>query len=181
LTVLAASETLSFVLAILGGSFRLLAKAVLPLVVVFILSACGGSSRETVAQGVQVRGKGYSFERPRGWEVERPADGIVARHGDELVSVTRFPLRKAYDPAHFDEVAKELDRLAGRLADRSGASLSAGDTVTVAGRKVRAYRYGDKRIGFVLEGTREYQLYCVRVEAACELLFSTFALDGPPS
>jgi hypothetical protein len=179
--VLAASETLSFVLAILGGSFRLLAKAVLPLVVLFILSACGGSSRETVAQGVQVRGNGYSFERPRGWGMERPANGAVARHGDELVSVTRFPLRKAYDAALFDEVAKELDRLAGRLADRAGTSLAASETVTVAGRKIRAYRYGDERIGFVLQGTREYQLYCVRAEAACELLFSTFTLDGLPS
>jgi len=168
-------------LAILGGSFRLLAKAVLPLVVLFILSACGGSSRETVAQGVQVRGNGYSFERPRGWGMERPANGAVARHGDELVSVTRFPLRKAYDAALFDEVAKELDRLAGRLADRAGTSLAASETVTVAGRKIRAYRYGDERIGFVLQGTHEYQLYCVRAEAACELLFSTFTLDGLPS
>jgi len=159
----------------------LLAKAVLPLVVLFILSACGGSSRETVAQGVQVRGNGYSFERPRGWGMERPANGAVARHGDELVSVTRFPLRKAYDAAQFDEVAKELDRLAGRLADRAGTSLAASETVTVAGRKIRAYRYGDERIGFVLQGTREYQLYCVRAEAACELLFSTFTLDGLPS
>ena len=159
----------------------MLAKAVLPLVVLFILSACGGSSRETVAQGVQVRGNGYSFDRPRGWGMERPANGAVARHGDELVSVTRFPLRKAYDSAQFDEVAKELDRLAGRLADRAGTSLAASETVTVAGRKIRAYRYGDKRIGFVLEGTREYQLYCVRAEAACELLFSTFTLDGLPS
>ena len=159
----------------------MLAKAVLPLVVLFILSACGGSSRETVAQGVQVRGNGYSFERPRGWGMERPANGAVARHGDELVSVTRFPLRKAYDAALFDEVAKELDRLAGRLADRAGTSLAASETVTVAGRKIRAYRYGDERIGFVLQGTREYQLYCVRAEAACELLFSTFTLDGLPS
>jgi hypothetical protein len=168
-------------LAILGGSFRLLAKAVLPLVGLFILSACGGSGQETAAQGLRVRANGYSFERPRGWEVERPTDAVVARHGDELVSVTRFPLRKAYDPARFDGAAKELDRLAARLADRAGTSLSASDTVTVAGRKIRAYRYGDKRIGFVLEGMREYQLYCVRAEAACELLFSTFTLDGLPS
>jgi hypothetical protein len=128
-----------------------------------------------------VRGDGFTFEIPRGWEVERPRDAVVARSGGGLVSVTRFPLLKPYDPAQFDEVAQELDRVAGELAQKAGSSLSARDTVTVAGRKVRAYSYGDKRIGFVLEGKREYQLYCVRAGSACDLLFSSFTLAGPPS
>lgn len=126
-----------------------------------------------------MRGKGFSFEVPRGWLVERPHDAVVARHGGGLVSVTRFPLLKAYDPARFDAVTKELDRVAGQLAQKAGSTLSSRDTVTVAGRKVRAYRFADQRIGFVLEGKREYQLYCVRAASACDLLFSSFTLAGP--
>ena len=132
-------------------------------------------------RAVGVRGEGFAFEVPRGWEVERPQNGVLARHRGGVVSVTRFPLLKPYDPARFAAVAKELDRLAARLAGRAGASISSSDTVTVAGRKIRAYRYGDRRIGFVLEGRREYQLYCVQAETACDLLFSSFTLAGPPS
>ncbi|HET8528098.1 MAG TPA: hypothetical protein VFL60_04250 [Gaiellaceae bacterium] len=128
-----------------------------------------------------MRGNGFTFEIPHGWQVERPRNAVVARDGGALVSVTRFPLLKPYDPARFDEVTTELDRIAGQLAQKAGSSLSSSDTVTVAGRKVRAYRYGDKRIGFVLEGKREYQLYCVQAAAACDLLFSSFTLAGPPS
>ena len=51
--------------------------------------------------------------------------------------------------------------------------------MTVANRKVRAYRYGDKRIGFVLVGKREYQLFCRHAATACDLLFSSFTLAGP--
>ena len=131
--------------------------------------------------GVGVRGQGFSFRVPRGWEVERPRNEVVARRGAALVSVTRFPLLKPYDPARFDAVAKELDRVAGQLAQRAGSSLSSSETVTVADRKVRAYRYGDQRIGFVLEGRREYQLYCAHAGAACDLLFASFTLAGPPS
>lgn len=99
---------------------------------------------------------------------------MVAKHGTALVSVTRFPLLKEYDPARFGAAAKELDRIAARLDPRAR-----GETVEVAGRKVRSYRYGDRRIGFVLEGKREYQLFCVRAAAACDLLYSSFQLSGP--
>lgn len=126
-----------------------------------------------------MRGDGFSFQIPSGWEVERPRDAVVARRGGAVVSVTRFPLLKPYDPSRFDAVAKELDRLARQLAQRAGTPLSSGATVEVAGRKIRAYRYGDRRIGFVLEGRREYQLYCVQPGAACDLLFSSFTLAGP--
>lgn len=131
-----------------------------------------------MTRGVGVRGDGFSVEVPRGWEVERPRDALVARSGGSLVSVTRFPLRKPYDPAKFEAAAKELDRLAAQLARRAGSSVSSSETVEVSGRKVRAYRYGDNRIGFVLEGSREFQLYCVRATAACDLLFSTFTLQA---
>ena len=45
LALLAASETRSVVLAIVGGSFRLLARAFLPPALLFILAACGGSAK----------------------------------------------------------------------------------------------------------------------------------------
>jgi hypothetical protein len=164
-------------LAILGGSFRLLARAVLPLALLFILSACGSSKRQTPQSTVEVRGPGFTFEVPAGWNVSTPKDAVVARHGGAVVSVTRFPLLKAYDPAKFGAVAKELDRVAAQLAVQAGGSLDAKETTTVAGRKVRAYRYRDKRIAFVLVGRREYQLFCAKAGDACDLLFRSFALS----
>src|SRR3954468_7763090 len=109
LTVVAASETLSFVLAIFDGSFRLLAKAFLPFALLFILSGCGGSTGTTAQETIGVRGNGFVFELPQGWTVERPPNAVVGKRGSELVSVTRFDLRKAYDPKTFDAVAKTLD------------------------------------------------------------------------
>ena len=69
---------------------------------------------------VGVHGPGFTFEAPRGWRVVRRADGAVARHGRALVSVSRFPLLKTYDPAEFVAVTKELDNLATRLAHEAG-------------------------------------------------------------
>jgi hypothetical protein len=123
-----------------------------------------------------VRGQGFSFELPAGWAVTKPRGAVVGRSGSSLVSVTPFPLLKKYEEAKFGAAAKELDALATRLAKRAGATLSQSETVTVAERKTRAYRYGDRRIGFVLVDRREYQLFCVRATAACDLLFATFTL-----
>jgi len=166
-------------LAILGGSFRLLAKAVLPLALLFILAACGGSKQGQAQATVGVHGPGFTFEAPQGWRVVRRADGAVVRRGKALVSVSRFPLLKTYDPAEFAAVTKELDSLATRLAHSVGAKRATGQTTNVAGRKVRSYRYGDRRLGFVLEGKREYQLFCRPVSAACDLLYASFTLSGP--
>jgi hypothetical protein len=167
-------------LAILGGSFRLLARAFLPLALLFILAGCGGSTRETGTTSFGIRGNGYLFAAPLGWKVTREPAAVVARSGDALVSVTRFPLRKAYTPDQFDAVAKVLDGVADKLAKASGTTVSARETTTVAdGRQVRAYRYAGKRIAFVLAGRDEYQLFCAPAGAACDLLFSTFRLTGP--
>jgi hypothetical protein len=166
-------------LAILGGSFRLLAKAVVPLAVLFILAACGGSKQEQARATVGVHGPGFTFEAPQGWRVARKADGAVARLGKALVSVSRFPLVNAYDPGEFAAVTKELDILATRLAHEAGQKSATGRTTTVAGRKIRSYRYGNRRLGFVLEGKREYQLFCEPAGAACDLLYSSFTLSGP--
>jgi hypothetical protein len=166
-------------LAILCGSFRLLARAVLPLALLFILAACGGSKREETPPTAGVRGAGFTIQVPEGWSVSRPPAGVSARHGPALVSVSVFPLVKAYDPARFAAAARELDGVAARLARQAGATLSLRETVTVANRKVRAYRYGDRRIAFVLVGRREYQLFCEHASTACDLLFSSFTLAGP--
>jgi hypothetical protein len=109
--------------------------------------------------------------------VSTPKDAVVARHGSALVSVTRFPLLKPYDPGRFPAVAKELDRIAAQLAKQAGGSLAAKETTIVDGQRIRAYRYGNKRIGFVLDGRREYQLFCLQAGEACDLLFSSFSLS----
>jgi hypothetical protein len=166
-------------LAILGGSFRLLAKAVVPLALLFILAGCGGSRPQQAQTTVGVHGPGFAFQAPEGWRVATRADGAVARRGTALVSVSRFPLVKAYDPAEFAAVSRELDSLAARLAHQAGQQTATGQTTTVAGRKVRSYRYGNRRVGFVLEGKREYQLFCKPAGGACDLLYSSFTLSGP--
>jgi hypothetical protein len=174
LTVVAASETLSFVLAMLGGSFRLLAKAVIPLAVLFILAGCGGSKQETGQGSVEVRGNGYTFDVPAGWTVERRPRGMTAHRASASLSVQRFPLTKEYDPAQFAVASKALDRIAKRLA-----ADAKGETIEVDGRKARSYSYGSRRIGFVLVGKSEYQLFCAPAGNACDLLFKTFTLTGP--
>ena len=157
----------------------MLARAVFPLAVVFILSACGGSKRQETPPTVGVRGEGFTVQVPQGWTVTRPPGGVAARHGAGLISVTVFPLVKPYDPAKFAAAAKELDGVAARLAKEAGVTLTLSETVTVGNRKVRAYRYGASRIAFVLVGMREYQLYCAHTATACDLLFSSFTLAGP--
>jgi len=123
-----------------------------------------------------VRGPGFTFQVPKGWNVSTPHDAVVARQGSGLVSVTRFSLLKAYDPAKFADVSRELDRVAAQLAKQAGGSLDSRETTTVAGRKIRSYRYGDTRIAFVLDHRREYQLLCRNTGDACDLLFSSFDL-----
>jgi len=77
----------------------LLAKGVLPFALLFILAACGGSKQGETPATVGVHGPGFTFEVPAGWTVTTPSNGAVARRGRAVVSVTRFPLLKAYDPA----------------------------------------------------------------------------------
>jgi hypothetical protein len=172
-------------LAILGGSFRLLVRASLPLVLLFILSACGGSTpaKEPTSSRV-VRGPGFTFAAPSAWTARRTPDGAVAKRGDSQVSATVFALLKPYDPSRFGAAAKELDGVAERLAGQAGGAITERVTTVVDGRKIRAYRYESNgarmRIGFLLEGKREYQLLCTSpgaadVDGACSLLFSSFS------
>jgi hypothetical protein len=177
---------LSFVLAILGGSFRLLARVCLPLALVFILSACGGSTATETAATKAVTGPGFRFDAPPGWKVGRPDDAVEAVNGSALVSVTTYKLLKPYDAAMFDRVTAELDGSVAKLAKQAKGTVVERKTSEVDGRKIREYRYVAKgfatRIGFVFEGKREWQLLCrARAEdddpdGACKLLFSSFSV-----
>ena len=93
-----------------------------------------------------------------------------------------FSLLRPYKAAEFAAVTKELDRDAQQLATQAGKTLVTSETTTVAGMKIRAYRYGTTRIGFVLVDKLEYQLLCrlssggSDPDGACALLFSSFRL-----
>jgi hypothetical protein len=162
----------------------LLAKAVLPVAVLFILSACGGSPKPDRSLTQGVRGPAFAVQVPQSWRVTRPANGVVARKGHFRVSVTTFPLLKTYEPGMFDAVARELDGVVAKLAAQAGGKVTERVTTTVDGRKIRAYRYTggstETRIGFVLDGKREYQLLCEMPtgasdpDGACTLLFDSF-------
>jgi hypothetical protein len=174
-------------LAIFGGSFRLLARVCLPLALLFILAGCGGSTKAPTAEtGKVVRGSGFRFSIPPGWAIRRGPGSLTAERGKALVSATTFTLLKPYDPALFGKVTAELDRNAAKLAAQAHGKLTEKLTTTVAGRKVRAYRYTaagfDTRLGFVLQGKREVQLLCrapagsADPDGACGLLFRSFTL-----
>jgi len=91
--------------------------------------------------------------------------------------VTTYTLQKPYTPALFAAAAKELDGVAGKLAAAAGTTLNEKQTLTVAGEKIRAYRFGAMRIGFVLVGKREYQLLCQGATDACAALFKSFSVS----
>jgi hypothetical protein len=159
----------------------LVAKVVLPLAALFILSACGGATQSKAKSTRVVRGTGFSFSIPRSWQSSTATGIVAARRGNASVSVRTYTLVKAYDPARFAAAAKELDGIAGKLAAAAGTSLAEKRTTTVDGVKVRAYRFGSTRIGFFLAGRREYQLLCRLApdgsdrDGACSLLFASFS------
>jgi hypothetical protein len=130
-----------------------------------------------------LRGAGFSFSVPKAWRSTVSARVVRAASGRSEVSVQTFSLLKPYRPDQFAAVTKELDRDAEQLAAQAGKPLKTRETTTVAGIKIRAYRYGTTRIGFVLVDKLEYQLLC-RLgsdggdpDGACAMLFSSFSLS----
>jgi hypothetical protein len=160
----------------------LLAKVSIPLALLFILSACGGGTAPKPVSTRVLHGPGFSFSVPGGWKTSRSDRAAAARSGKALVSATTFPLLKPYRPALFPAATKELDGVARKLAAQAGQSLTEQQTTTVDGKRIRAYRFGTTRIGFVLDGKREFQLLCrlppggEDADGACGLLFSTFSV-----
>jgi predicted Zn-dependent protease len=158
----------------------------LPLAALFILAGCGGSTKAQEKTVKHVQGPGFAFSVPAGWTVRRGSGVLAAQSGTSVVSATTFTLLKPYDPALFAGVAAELDRNASKLAAQAQGTLTEKLTTTVAGRKVRAYRYTaagfGTRLGFVLAGKREVQLLCrapvgsADPDGACGLLFRSFRL-----
>jgi len=167
----------------------LILLAVLPLALV----ACGGASKHAEPAGnAVVKGFGFQFEAPTGWTTKSTGMATEARRdaaGPAIVSATAFTLLKPYSPKLFPKAAKELDRIAAKLAAQSHSKLSESKTITVDGQTVRAYRLTVhptsglsfvERIGFVLLGMREYQLFCRAPvgssdpDGACALLYATF-------
>lgn len=136
------------------------------------LAACGGSgggSKQPAAQ--TIRGSHFVFQAPFSWHVKRRGSQVGAAPkpiAPELVSVSIFPLLRAYRPALFKAVSLELDGDARQLATRLGGSIESSRTVVVAGIRSRQYvlRYTTggndfhQRITFVLRGKTEFQLLC---------------------
>ena len=149
---------------------------ILPLALLFSQAGCGSTKRHTTTSRV-VAGGGFSVEVPAGWKLTRTDTGIVARSGGAFVSVTRFALRRPYEPSEFGAAAAELDRVASQLAAKAQAAVTERRTTTLAGRRARGYGYARTRVGFVLVDRREYELLCVGQPDACALLFSSFTVS----
>jgi hypothetical protein len=168
-----------------GASFRLLVKLLVPLIVLSILAACGGSGKHTRSTRT-VNGPSFSFAVPGDWTIRLTSASRAASRGGARVSASVFPLREAYAPGLFARAARELDRVAAKLASDSKATLPESTTTTLSGRRARAYRYAtasyEARLGFVLKGRREYELFCQSpkgrgdADGACALLFATFTV-----
>jgi hypothetical protein len=150
-----------------------------------VLAGCGGGG--TTPPKV-VQGSGYRFTAPADWAVVRSGRALQVSEGLQLLSVTRYPLLRAYRPALWARVVPELDRAATQLATQQHGHVGDMRTVTVAGRRARRYdidyeRDGKalvERIAFVLRGKTEYLLLC-RYErggdtAACDRLLATFTV-----
>ena len=160
-------------------------RAVLGLVVLFAAGCGGGGSGQAERL---VRGSGYTFSAPVGWPVVRSGREVKASKGLPLVSVTRYPLLRAYRPELWGHVLPELDRTAAGLAAQQQGTVGASRTVTISGRRARSYdidysRNGKQlveRLAFVLRGKTEYLLLCRYVSGgdtgACDRLLATFRL-----
>jgi len=148
------------------------------LAVALILAGCGGSGS---ANWQQVQGDGFTFEAPAAWTV----GGAAATNGAvDRVEVLVFHLVRPYDPARRAATARELDRVAGRVATQLKGSVSSRRSLQVAGLDARTYAlaFGGKieQITFVLRDQREYELLCRRSEGAddapCAHLLASFQL-----
>ena len=150
-----------------------------------VLAGCGGSGPPALKV---VHGTGYRFSAPAAWTVARSGRSVQVSHGLQLVSVTRYPLLRAFRPALWASVVPELDRAAAQLAKQQNGHVSDSRTVTIAGMQARRYdidyeRDGKalvERIAFVLRGKTEHLLLC-RYEGggdtdACDRLLATFTL-----
>jgi hypothetical protein len=161
-------------------------RAALAVLLLYVAVGCGGSGGSTAEK--VVRGSGYRFSAPAPWAVSRNPRELRVSQGVRLLSVTRFPLLRAFRPALWDKVVPELDRAAKGVAQQQAGAVVDSRTVTISGRRARSYdidyeREGKalvERIAFVLRGKTEFLLLC-RYERggdtdACDRLLATFTL-----
>jgi hypothetical protein len=166
-----------------GGNPR--KQAVLGLALL-LASGCGGGAGGSEER--LVRDAGFSFSAPADWSVARSGNEVRASQGLSLLSVTRFPLLRAFRAELWEKVVPELDRAAAQVAKQQEGTVSDAQTVTVADRRARRYDVAYEgegkelveRLAFVLRGKTEYLLLC-RYERggetrACERLLATFRL-----
>ncbi len=131
---------------------------------------------------------GFTFAAPAEWTVSRKGSQVQAAQGTQLISVTLFPLLRAFRPTLWDKVVPELDRAAATIARQQQGTVSDSRTVTIASLKARRYDVdyqGEgkqlvERISFVLRRKSEYLLLC-RYERggatdACDGLLTSFKL-----
>lgn len=141
-------------------------------------------------------GPSFRFSAPLTWTIHRSGTSASAQAPGSTtatVSAAVYRLARRYTPDRFAEAAKELDGVAAELARKAGGKVTARETTTVDGHKIRAYRFTarrmqgtryENRVGFVLAGKREVQLLCQAPagagnrDGACALLFRTFRLTG---
>ena len=152
---------------------------------VLAVAGCGGGDVGTRP----VNGTGYAFTAPAGWTLLRMQRTVQLSHGIELVSVTRFPLLRAYRTELWQQVVTEIDRSAAALAAGQKGTVTSRATTTLAGRRARrydiAYESDGKRlierVAFVLRAKTEYELLCRfergKSSSACDTLFRSFRLN----
>lgn len=150
----------------------LIAAGACALTAVAVLAGCGGGGSSTGGPPQTVRGAGFTFRAPGKWHVSTTQGRVAASPkpiSPEQVSVSVFPLQRAYTPDLYDrEVSKELDPYSRQLAAQQGGKVLAAKDVQVAGIKSRQYELqypsnGAKlgeRITFVFRGKTEYELLC---------------------
>jgi hypothetical protein len=145
------------------------------------MAGCGGESDagEPLATRA-VSGPGFTFSAPQGRELSRAPRSVsvlpAEEGGQELVSVTVFPLVKPYRPALWTQAAEELDGVAERLTKSLGGELVQEPmTVRRGGLRGRLYEIDYEREGvelrqrltLLLSRRTEYQLLC-RWEASTD-------------
>lgn len=132
-------------------------------------------------------GNGYRFAAPAGWRVTHVPRVTSAGKGEELVSVTIFPLGRPFRPELWEKTLPDLDRVASQLAVQLGGHVTTLEGGVLAGHRSRSYdiaftRGGAdlvERIAFAFSGRREYQLLCrfAGDDAACRDFRKSFRLD----
>jgi len=96
--------------------------------------------------------------------------------------VAIFRLLRAYEPARRAAVARELDRVAARVAAQLKGSVRSRRSLETGGLDARSYVIDfdgkTEEITFALDGRREYQLLCRRTangdDAPCVELLRSF-------